>query len=128
MLNNVVLMGRVASDLELQSGNTGNSFIKFNVAVQRNYKNANGEYDADFIRCVAFGKTAEHIDTYSDKGKLITITGSIQTGSYQKEDGSKVFTTDIQVFNADVFTGNNKEDIQNLNDNKSSIVDEDLPF
>lgn len=132
MLNNITIMGRVANDLEVAHTNNGKQIIKFTVAVTRDFKNANGEYESDFIRCMAFGTTAEHIAKYSSKGKLITLNGTLQTGSYENATtGQKVFTTDVIVNKCDVFTGNPKEqynDYTQAPPQARMITESDLPF
>lgn len=97
MINNVVLTGRITRNLELKQTNNNNSSLNITLAVERNFKDQSGQKQTDFINCKAFGKRAEAIAQYCQKGDLIGITGSIQTGSYQKQDGSTVYTTDVMV-------------------------------
>lgn len=97
-MNRVVLVGRLCNDTELKQ--TGeNKYIRFNVAVNRRVAKEDGTRDADFISCVAWNKTAELINQYFKKGSLIALEGRIQTGSYEKENGEKVYTTDVIVEN-----------------------------
>ena len=95
-LNNVVIMGRLTKDIELRKAGD-HKVANFTVAVDRNFVDEDGERQADFIRCVAWNGTAEFIEKYFRKGSLIALTGWIQTGSYEDEDGKTVFTTDIVV-------------------------------
>ena len=97
MINNVVLTGRITRNLELKQTSNNNSSLNITLAVERTFKDQNGQKQTDFISCKAFGKHAETIAQYCQKGDLIGITGSIQTGSYQKQDGSTVYTTDVMV-------------------------------
>lgn len=97
MINNVVLTGRITRNLELKQTSNNNSSLNITLAVERTFKDQNGQKQTDFISCKAFGKRAETIAQYCQKGDLIGITGSIQTGSYQKQDGSTVYTTDVMV-------------------------------
>ena len=97
MINNVVLTGRITRNLELKQTNNNNSSLNITLAVERNFKDQSGQKQTDFINCKAFGKRAEIIAQYCQKGDLIGVTGSIQTGSYQKQDGSTVYTTDVMV-------------------------------
>lgn len=97
MINNVVLTGRLVRNLELKQSSNNNSMLNLTVAVNRTFKNQNGQQQADFISCKAFGKRAETIAQYCQKGDLVGITGSIQTGSYKKQDGTTVYTTDVMV-------------------------------
>ena len=92
-MNVVSLMGRITKDPDVrQSGET--SVTRFTVAVDRRFKRE-GEDSADFISCVAFGKTADFVGKYFTKGSRIALTGRIQTGSYTNKDGNKVYTTDV---------------------------------
>lgn len=97
MINNVVLTGRLVRNLELKQSSNNNSMLNLTLAVNRTFKDQNGQQQADFISCKAFGKRAETIAQYCQKGDLIGITGSIQTGSYKKQDGTTVYTTDVMV-------------------------------
>lgn len=103
MINNVVLTGRITRNLELKQTNNNNSSLNITLAVERNFKDQSGQKQTDFINCKAFGKRAEAIAQYCQKGDLIGITGSIQTGSYQKQDGSTVYTTDVMVDGLSLF-------------------------
>lgn len=102
-MNKVILMGRLTRDLEVSRTAGGINFVRFTIAVNRRFKNENGEYQADFINCVAWRQTAEFIARYFVKGAMISVAGSIQTGSYQK-DGQTVYTTNVNVEEA-YFTG-----------------------
>lgn len=96
MINSVVLAGRLTKKIELRQTKTGNAVAQFSLAVQRRFKNANGEKETDFINCVAYGKTAENLALLTEKGSLIGAEGSIRTGSYEKQ-GQRVYTTDIHL-------------------------------
>lgn len=95
-MNSVQLIGRLTKDPEVRYTDGGASIARFSIAVDRRFKQEGGE-SADFINCVAFGKTAEFIEKYFTKGKKIAITGRIQTGNYTNKDGQKVYTTDVVV-------------------------------
>lgn len=98
-MNRVILSGRLTKDVVLSD----KGVAKFTVASQRNFKDKDGKYGADFILCTAFGKTAEFISKYFSKGSQICIEGRINTGSYTNKDGQKVFTTDVAVEKAEFF-------------------------
>lgn len=100
-MNCVELMGRLVADPDIRYTNGGLTVAKFRVACDRRYKKEGSDQTADFISCVAFGKTAEFIEKYFSKGKRIVVEGRIQTGSYEKEDGSKVYTTDVVAENVE---------------------------
>lgn len=87
-------MGRVCKDVDAR-GDGNNMVARYSLAVDRRFKNKDGEYDTDFINIVAFGKSAEFASKYFAKGTKVVITGRIQTGSYTNKDGQKVYTTDV---------------------------------
>ena len=97
-MNKVILMGRLTRDPEVRYGAGQNStaVARYTIAVDRRFKR-NGEQNADFIGCVAFGRNAEFVEKYLRQGTKIVLTGRIQTGSYTNRDGQKVYTTDIVV-------------------------------
>ena len=108
-MNKVILVGRLTKDPENRtSGDT--TVTRFSVAVNRNFKNANGEYEADFPNCIAFGKTAEFVEKYFKKGDAIGITGRLQTGSYTNKNGDKVYTTDVVIDTVE-FVGGGKSSV-----------------
>ena len=116
-MNRVILIGRLTKDPMANE-----KYTRISIAVNRKTKNESGNYDADFINCVAFGKTAELINTYFKKGSQIGIEGRIQTGSYEK-NGQKVYTTDV-IIDAFDFIGSKTED----NCFADAMEDEGLPF
>ncbi len=95
MLNKVVLIGRLTRDPEIRytAGNT--PVASFSLAVNRNFKNKEGGYDADFINITAWRRLAELISSSLHKGSLIAVTGRIQTSSYEAKDGTRRYTTDV---------------------------------
>lgn len=94
MINRTVIVGRLVADPELRFTPSGIASCKFRVAVNRPFKNE-GEQQADFISCVAWRKQAENLANYMKKGSLIGLEGRIQTGSYEGQDGKRVYTTDV---------------------------------
>ena len=95
MMNKVILIGRLTSDPEIRNA-SGKTVARYRLAVDRQFKQE-GQPEADFLTCVAFGKGGEFAEKYLTKGTKIAVEGRIQTGSYTKDDGSKVYTTDIIV-------------------------------
>ena len=93
-INNVTLTGRLTRDPDVRYTDSGTSIARFTLAVDRRFKR-DGEQTADFIGCVAFGRTAEFIEKYFCQGMKLELTGRIQTGSYTNKDGVKVYTTDV---------------------------------
>ena len=99
MINNVILTGRLTKNLELRQTRTGKSMTYFNLAVNRNFKNEQGEQTADFINCVAFGKQAENMTRFLTQGSLIAVEGRISTRNFQGNDGKTVYVTEVVVGN-----------------------------
>ncbi len=143
-MNKVILVGRITRDPETRFSGTGNEnkITRFSVAVNRRFKNAEGNYDADFPSCVAFGKTAEFIEKYFKKGMMIGIIGRLTTGSYTNKDRIKVYTTDVTVEEAEFVESKNSSNTagnSNTPSNSSTSsndgfmnipdgIDEELPF
>ena len=95
MINNVTIIGRTTKDIELRATSSGTNNASFSLAVERNFKNANGEKETDFINCVAWRKTAEILAQYAPKGSLIGVRGRIQTRNYENNQGVRVYVTEI---------------------------------
>ena len=95
MTNNVVLVGRLVRNVELRQTSTGKEMTYFTLAVNRNFKNEQGVQAADFIGCVAFGKTAENMARFLGKGSLIAVEGRISTRNFQGNDGKTVYVTEV---------------------------------
>ena len=137
-MNKVIIIGRFTRDPEIKysTGENATATARFSLAVNRRFKNKEGNYDADFINCVAFGKTAEFIEKYFTKGMAIGITGRIQTGSYTNKEGQKVYTADVVVEETEFVESKNKstsDNVPNNNANSNSdfeeVVSEDeMPF
>lgn len=95
MLNRVVLIGRLTRDPELRYIPSGVSVTRFTLAVDRNYQKQQGESSADFIPIVVWRALGENCAKYLTKGRLVAVSGRIQTGSYEAQDGSKRYTTEV---------------------------------
>lgn len=95
-MNISILIGRIATDLELKQTQSGIAMCSFTLAVNRPKKQGE-EQQADFIRCKTFGKTAELLNQYQHKENRLGVVGTIQTGSYQNQDGQTIYTTDVMV-------------------------------
>lgn len=97
-MNKVILIGRLCDNPDIKVlGEKQTKIARYRLAVDRKYKAQNGERNADFISCVAFGKNGEFAEKYLRKGMKIAVEGHIQTGSYKKDDNSTVYTTDVVV-------------------------------
>ena len=95
-MNKVILIGRVTKNVDLKTTTSGKSVASFTLAVNRDYKNADGNYDADFINCVSFGQQAETISKYVNKGDRFGVSGKLNTRTYDK-NGTKVYVTEVIV-------------------------------
>jgi len=140
-MNKVILMGRLTRDPEMRYANTGDlAIVTFSLAVNRRYKKE-GQTDADFINCTAFGKTGEFINKYFSKGKKIAITGRIQTSSWEDDTGKRQYKTEVIVEEAEFVESkqSNNGNTQSMgrpapqakaNDGFATVDDDDdeLPF
>lgn len=130
MINNVVLIGRLTKDCELNYTANGAAVGSFTLAVNRNYSNHNGEREADFIRCVIWRKPAETFANYTRKGSLVGITGKIQTRNYENQQGQRVYLTEIVVDEFQLLESKEKSETrysqnsQNFTGNRSSNSNE----
>ncbi|MCC2087932.1 single-stranded DNA-binding protein [Mammaliicoccus sciuri] len=114
MKNLCTFTGRITKDLNLKTSQTGKELLNFDLAVQRDYKNNDGEYDSDFISCIAFGKTAEFITNYAKKGYLMSVEGRMQNNNFTREDGTTNYGMQLIVKSVDssVLFLNKNEDKQ----------------
>ena len=95
MINNVVLVGRLTRDPELRYTPSNVAVATFSLAVNRNFKNQAGDYEADFISCIMWRQQAENFANWLKKGALVGITGRIQTRSYDNQQGQRVYVTEV---------------------------------
>ena len=124
-MNKIILIGRMSKDIEIRYTQNQKEVGNFDLAVNRNYKNANGEYDTDFFKCIAWGNLAKTIQTYTSKGSQIAIEGRVENRKYQAQDGTNRYVTEVVV-----------EEIQLLDSKKNNTTNnqeeiysgEDLPF
>lgn len=123
-MNKTVIMGRLTKDVETKQTEK-TSVARFTVAVNRQFKKEGEERQADFISCVAFGHTANHIAKYFSKGSMIALEGRLQSGSYEK-DGQKHYTTDV-IVDSSYFCGE-KKDKQEEPAMTPVETDDSLPF
>lgn len=102
-------IGRLTKDAELTTTTNGVNVARFTIAINRKFKNADGDYEADFINCVAWRNTADLISKYTKKGDRIGVCGSVQTRSFDAQDGSKRYVTEIVVDEIEFLSTNNTE-------------------
>lgn len=148
MVNNVVLVGRITRDPELRHSASGSAVCSFSLAINRNFKNQAGEYDADFINCVAFNQVANLMEQYVAKGQLLSVQGRLQSRSYEDNSGKRVYVTEVVCNTVSFLESKRNVDANNMNVNTNdvssnaplnndtfdaqdidvSIDDDDLPF
>ena len=121
-MNKVILMGRLTRDPEVRysQGENATAIARYTLAVDRRFNRGGDENSADFIGCVAFGKSAEFAERYLHKGTKIVVTGRIQTGSYTNKDGIKVYTTEVTVEEQE-FAESKAESEANKTSNQQSV-------
>lgn len=120
-MNRIVLIGRLTDQPQLRYTQSNKAFARFTLAVNRQRKQ-DGTQEADFINCIAWDKTAELICNYLSKGSFIGVEGRLQTGTYEKADGSRGYTTDVLVQNIE-FLEKKKNEQETTNDEQESITD-----
>lgn len=120
-----IALGRTTKDIELSQTTNGISVAKFTLAIPRQFKNADGEREVDFLNCVAWRKAAENIAKYVNKGDQLFIVGTVQTRSYEVK-GERKYITEIQVDEFEFIGGNKSGKIENKD--LTEIDDADLPF
>ena len=137
-MNKVILIGRVVRDADIRysQGASSTCIARYTLAVDRKFKQE-GQPNADFINCIAFGKLGEFAEKYLHKGVKIAVTGRIQTGSYKNKDGNTVYTTDVvveeQEFCESKSQSNSQQQTTQSNDNSwmsipDNLDDSSLPF
>ena len=130
-MNSLCLTGRITKEPDLKTTQSGNSYLLFTLAVDRGFKDDNGNYITDFISCVAWNNQAEFISKYVQKGNLIEITGSIQTRTYQSQNGENKYLTEVIVNNVKNLTPKPKDEIPAPDEPTIKYKDikfDDLPF
>ena len=144
MINNTVLVGRLTKDVELRYTPSNVAVATFTLAVNRTFKNENGDREADFINCVMWRQQAENLANWCKKGALIGVTGRIQTRSYDNQQGQRVYVTEVVAEQFQLLESRNSQSqsqgqqkqaqqetpdfSRSANANPLDISDDDLPF
>ena len=129
MTNRWIGVGRLTRDVDLKFTAQGLAVASFTVAINRPYKNQQtGEYDADFINCVAFRKLAENVANYTKKGDLIAVDGRIQTRSYENNKGQRIYVTEVVCDSVQFLESKRTGQIQQQTQQQSTMKQEDDPF
>lgn len=124
-MNKVFLIGNNVRDIELRYTSTNKPVVQFTLAVNRDYKNADGEYECDFINCVLYGKIAETVNTYVKKGDKLAVEGRIQTRNYEDKDGNKRIVTEVIADKVEFLSTKRRE--EKIEEEKEEVVNQD-PF
>ena len=129
-MNNLTIIGRITKDLELKNvGSKNTAMVQFNVAVNRSYKNADGNYPVDFFRCTAFGNQAETINKYFKKGSMIALSGAMQNDVYDGKNGEKHDSWQLHVEKFYFCGSNNKSNEKSTEPKMTPIAqDDNMPF
>jgi single-strand DNA-binding protein len=130
-MNKVILIGNLTKDPEITTTTSGISVTRFTIAITRRFKNAEGEYESDFINCVAWRNTAEFLHKYFRKGQKLAVVGNIQTRSYDAQDGTKRYVTEVVADEVEFVEKRSSSDnggTQREVDKLEPIEDDTLPF
>ena len=119
-MNKVCLTGRLTKNIELKYNQNNVAITSFNLAVTRKFKNQNGEYESDFINCIAYKSTAELLNKYVKKGDLLGIEGRIQTRNYEDKDGKRVYVTEVIVDSIDFLQSRKDESKQETTEKENT--------
>ncbi|EGS9999357.1 single-stranded DNA-binding protein [Clostridium perfringens] len=126
-MNKIILAGRLVKEPELKFlDGSGKAVARFTIAVNRKTKGKEGKREADFFNCVIFGKLAEGITKYSNKGQEIVLTGEVRNRSYEDNDNIKRYITEVYVSEFDLFGNYKKEENNNID--YPEELDGDIPF
>ena len=131
MTNKVILTGNLTKNPELTTTSNGKSVIRFTLAVSRNYKNTNGKVETDFINIVIWNLLAENCNKYLKKGSKCTVVGTIQNRSYEAQDGTKRYITEIVAEEVEFLSTKKEETSTNESKTELTPIDDvliDLPF
>lgn len=127
MINTVALVGRLTNRTGVKFTTKGKAYTQFNLAVQRNYKNANDEYEADFIVCILWGRGAENFIQFTRKGSLVGVEGRLQTRNYEK-DGRKIYVTEVIVENFSLLESKATTEARDNQTQETTNVTETIEF
>lgn len=122
-MNRVNLLGRITKDIELKETESNIKYTRFSIAVNRNYKNEDGEYDTDFFNIIAWRKTAELISEYFSKGSRIAISGKLQQNKYTDKDGAERTSVEIVAEDIDFIDKKGEKEENNVEETQEKEED-----
>lgn len=123
-MNKVTLIGRLTKDIEVEMTSSNKMYVKNSIAVKNDFKNADGNYDSEFINIVVWGNTADYLGKYAEKGMRVAIEGRLTTRTYEKQDGTKGYVTEV-VCNSVELLDSKKEKVE---ENKQEEPQESDPY
>lgn len=139
-MNKIILSGNLVKEIDLRSTGNGTSVVQNTIAVKNDYKNAKGEYDSEFINIVAWKQTAEYLKKYASKGSKVLVEGKLRNRSYDKQDGTKGYVTEVIVEKVELLSFKKEEAKPVVEEKKNNddvyvdfgkqieFEDDDLPF
>lgn len=127
-MNKVIFIGRLTKDPEVKNTSSQVQFCNFTIAVDRRFKDANGQRQADFINCVAWRQTAAFIGSYFRKGSKVAVAGSLQSRSYDDQSGQKRYVTEVVVDEVEFMDSKNDSTQQTAVESALTSEDTSLPF
>lgn len=143
-MNKIVIIGNLCKNIELRYTTSNIPVLQNTVAVKNDFKNADGEYDSEFINIVVWRQTAEFLNNYAAKGSKVLVEGRLTTRSYDKQDGTKGYVTEVVAEKVELLDAKKKENATNENEDASVqekqgdpfkefgseivLTDDDLPF
>ena len=134
-MNKIILSGNLCKDIELKYTNNNKAVMQNTLAVKNDFKNANGDYESQFINLVVWNNNAEYLKNYASKGSKVLVEGKLTNRSYDKTDGTKAYITEVVVEKVELLSSTNKnvakQETQESDPFKEfgeEIEDEDLPF
>jgi single-strand DNA-binding protein len=131
-MNKAILSGNLVKDIDLRCTESGRYVFQNTIAVRNDFKNKDGDYDSTFINIVVWGNQAEYLSKYAGKGSKVLVEGRISNRSYDKQDGSKAYVTEVIVEKAEILTYKKEENTTPVEQPKEEptvvLSDSDLPF
>ena len=126
-MNRVTLVGRLTAKPELRYTGSNLPYARFTVAVNRNFRNNDGQTEADFISVIVWRKQAENVCNFLDKGRLVSVDGRLQTGSYTDKDGNRRYTTDVVADSVQFLESRNSRSDSSVGDGPSPYDYQEAP-
>lgn len=127
-MNKVIITGNLCKGIELRYTPNNTPVLQNTIAVRNDFKNANGEYESEFINIVVWNKTAEFLNQYASKGSKVLVEGRLTTRSYEKQDGTKVYVTEVIAEKVELLDAKKKENATNEKQDAPVQVEQSDPW